>query len=228
MSNANVNFPQRQNWLFQAFMQYGQRELGRAGLAKLDWASLQQQSNTLTLRKALNAMYFFGVTGLENYGLINDPSLPPSLTPTYSWLSSASATALTIYQDIVRMFIQLQLQSGGVVRMDSPMVLAMSPAQALALTEVTQYNTNSVKMLLEQNYPNIRLETAEEYQTASGQLVQLIAENIDGQRSVECAFSSKLMAHNMVADTSSWRQKRSSGGYGAIWYRPFLNVTMLG
>ena len=227
-SNVQTNFPTRQNFLFQAFMQYGQRELGRAGLAKLDWASLQQEANTRTLMKALNAMYFFGVSGLTNYGLINDPTLPPSLAPTYSWLLNASATANTIYQDIVRLFTQLQLQSNGVIRVDAPMVLAMSPTNSVTLKYITSYNTNSVLELLKQNFPRIRLETAVEYATSSGQLVQLICEEIDGQRTVECAFSSKLMAHNMVADTSSWRQKRSSGGYGAIWYRPYAVASMLG
>lgn len=228
MSNVNANFPQRQNYLFQAFMQYGQRELGIAGLAKLDWAAQQQRANALTLMKALNYMYFYGVGNLQNYGLINDPNLYPSLTPTYSWLTSPSATANTQYQDIVRMFIQLQGQSNGVVTNDEQMVLAMSPQQATALKNITQYNTNSVEVLIKQNFPNIRIETAVQYATASGQLMQLIVENVEGQRTVECAFSSKLMSHMMVTDTSSWRQKRSSGGYGTIWYRPFLCASMLG
>jgi hypothetical protein len=230
-TNVNVNFPQRQNFLFQSFLQYGQREVGRFGLAKLDWVSQQQSANALALMKALNFMYFYGVTNLQNYGLINDPYLPPSLTPTYSWLTSSSATANTIYQDVVRMFVQLQQQSQGVVRLDDKMVLALSPQNAVALEYITTYNTNSVKMLLKQNFPNLRIETAPEYgppYNTAGQLVQLIVEEIEGHRTVECAFASKLMAHNMVVDTSSWRQKRSSGGYGAIWYRRFLQVSMLG
>jgi len=226
-SNANVNFPQRQNYVFQAFMQYGQRELGIAGLAKLDWASLQQQANALTLMKALNYMYFYGIVGLNNYGLINDPTLYPSLTATYPWLTSASATANTIYQDVVRLFIQLQGQSNGTVREDAPMVLALSPQQAVTLKYITQYNTNSVEVLLKQNFPNIRIETAVQYATPSGQLVQLICEEIEGQRTVECAFSSKLTAHMMVASHSSWSQKRSSSGFGTIWYRPFLCASMI-
>lgn len=229
-SGVNVDFPQRQNWLFQSFLQYGEREIGRMGLAKIDWAAKQHEANVLTLMKALNYQYFFGQANLANYGLLNDPSLPPPLTATYSWLSSASATANTIYQDVVRMWIQLQAQSNGVIRMDSPLVLAMSPQQSAVLPEVTQYNTNSVKALLEQNFPNLRLETAVEYgppYNTSGQLVQLICESIEGQKSAECAFSSKLMAHNMVVDTSSWRQKRSSGGYGTIIYRPYAFASML-
>lgn len=230
-TDVNVNFPQRQNFLFQAFLQYGQREVARYGLAKLDWVSKMQESNALALMKALNFMYFYGVTNLQNYGLINDPFLPAPITPQFSWLTSSSATANTIYQDVVRMFIQLQSQANGTVRLDDKMVLAMSPENAVALRNVTLYNTNSVEMLLKQNFPNLRVETAPEYgppYNTGGQLVQLFVEEVEGQRTVECAFSSKLMAHNMVVDTSSWRQKRSSGGFGTIWYRRFLQVSMLG
>jgi hypothetical protein len=230
-TNVNVNFPQRQNFVFQAFLQYGEREVGRAGLAKLDWISLQQQSNAMRLMKDLNEMYFFGISNLVNYGILNDPSLPPALTATYPWLTSSSATANTMYQDVVRMFVQLQSQSGGVVRQDTRMVLAMSPTQAMALSNITQYNTNSVLMLLKQNYPNLRLETAVEYgppNNSSGQLMQLIAEDVEGQRTLEGAFSSKLMAHQMVVGSSSWRQKRSSSGFGTVIYRPFLIAQMYG
>ncbi len=228
-TQVNANFPQRQNYLFQSILQYGQMEVGRMGLAKIDWAAKQQESNAFTLNKALNNVYFYGVVGLQNYGLINDPYLPPALTATNTWLG-ASATAASIYQDIVRMFIQLQAQSDGVIRMDSPMVLAMSPKQSAALMAITPYNTMTVKALLEQYFPNIRFETAPEYGTpynSTGELVQLICEEIDGQRSVECAFSTKLMAGNMIVDLTSWRQKRWSGGYGAIWYRRFACVQMI-
>jgi hypothetical protein len=227
-SNVNTNFPTRQNFLFQSFLQYGQREAGRMGLAKINWASEQQSANLMTLMKALNYMYFYGVPGLDNYGLINDPSLFASITPTYSWLTSSSATANTIYADIVRLFVQLQAQSNGVVANDEPMVLALSPINATTLKSVTQYNTNSVEVLIKENFPNLRIVRAVQYSTSSGQLVQLIAENVEGHRTLECAFSSKLMAHQMVVESSSWKQKRNSGGYGTIWYRPFLAASMLG
>lgn len=229
-SNVNANFPSRQNYLFQAFLQYGMREVGRMGLAKIDWAAKQMESNALILMKAMNLQYFFGQSGLVNYGLLNDPSLPPALTATYPWLTSASSTANTIYQDVVRLFIQLQSQSDGVIAMDSPMVMALSPQVSPVLTEVTQYNTNSVKVLLEENFPNLRIETAVEYGppiNQTGNLVQLICEEIDGQRTAECAFSTKMMAHNMIVAESSWRQKRVSGGYGCLVYRPYAIASMM-
>jgi hypothetical protein len=228
-TNVNVNFPQRQNFLFQSFMQYGELELARWGEAQIDWAAQQQVANVLALKKALNFLYFYGVSGLENYGLLNDPTLPPALTATYSWLNNASASANTIYQDIVRMFIQLQVQAQGTVRMDDPMTLAMSPQQVVSLTYITQYNTNSVKALLKENFPNLTIKTAPEYgppYNTTGQLVQLIVNEVEGQRTVETCFSSKLRAHNMVVAPSSWRQKRSSGGWGSIWYRPLFCVQM--
>lgn len=227
-SNVNVNYPQRQNYVFQSHLQYGDRELARAALGKIDWAAEQQRSNALILQKALNYQFMYGVSGLQNYGLLNAPTLPASLTPTYSWLTNASATANTIYQDVVRLWIQLNQQSQGVVTQKDKLVLAMSPPQAGTLSQVTQYNTNSVAMLLKQNFPNLRIETAPEYATATGQLVQLIAEEIDGVKTAECVFSSKLMAHRMVIDTSSVRQKRSSSGFGVVWYRPVFVASMLG
>lgn len=227
-SNVNLNFPTRQNFLFQSFLQYGDREAGRAGLAKVNWASEQQSANLLTLMKALNFMYFYGVSGLANYGLINDPTLYSSITPTFSWLTNSSATANTIYGDIVRLFVQLQAQSNGVVANDEPMVLALSPQNATTLKNVTLYNTNSVEVLIKENFPNLRIVRAVQYSTTSGQLVQLIAENVEGKRTLECAFSSKLMAHRMIYDSTSLKQKRNSGGYGTVWYRPYLCASMLG
>ena len=227
-TDVNYNFPQRQNYLFQAFLQYGDREVERAAKAKIDLPADKQSANALALMKALNYMYFFGVGSLQNYGLLNDPNLQTPITPTYSWLTNASATALTIYQDVVRLFVLLQQQSNGVVNTQSKMTLAMSNDNAAMLNQVTQYNTNSVLMLLKQNYPNLRLETAPEYTTASGQLVQLIADEVDGQATMEAAFSVKMMAHRVIQQVSSIEQKRTTGGYGTIIYRPVLIAQMLG
>ncbi len=227
-TSVNYNFPQRQNYLFQAFLQYGDREMARAGQAKIDIAGDKQSANALALMKAMNYMYFFGVGSLANYGLLNDPNLSPPIAPAYSWLTNASATALTIYQDVVRLITLLVAQTEGAVTIKTPMTLAMSPENGVALTSVTQYNTNSVLALLQQNYPNLRLETAPEYRTAAGQLVQLFADEVDGQQTVEAAFSVKLMAHRVIQDVSSILQKRTSGGYGAIYYRPIMVAQMLG
>ena len=70
--------------------------------------------------------------------------------------------------------------------------------------------------------------TAPEYSTTSGELVQLVADEIEGQRTLEVAFTEKLRAHPIVVNLSSFKQKKSQGTWGAIIYRPFLVAQMLG
>jgi hypothetical protein len=97
------------------------------------------------------------------------------------------------------------------------------------LKYVTQYNTNSAEVLIKQNFPNLRFETgAVQYATPSGQLVQLIVENLEGVRTAECTFSEKMRAHQLVTLDSAWRQKRSSGTFGCVIKRAFLIASMLG
>ena len=178
----------------------------------------------LLLNKYQNKTYFFGVTGLQNYGLLNDPALPATISPTTTW---SSATADVIYADIVRLFQQLQTQANGTIDAESQMCMALSPVNAVNLNKTNQYNVN-VYDQIKKNFPNIRIETAVEYATASGQLVQLIAENVEGQETATAAFTEKLRAHAIVTDVSSWKQKKSQGTFGTVIFRPFLIAGMLG
>ena len=74
-SSANVNYPQRQAYFFQTWTRWGERELEMAGAGRVDWASQLNYSSALGLSKFLNSTYLFGVAGLQNYGLTNDPRL---------------------------------------------------------------------------------------------------------------------------------------------------------
>ena len=107
------------------------------------------------------------------------------------------------------------------------MTLAMSPVSQAAMTKTTEFNVN-VMDLLAKNFPNLTIETAPEYDTGSGFLVQLIATNVEGQQTAECAFTEKMRAHPMIVEMSSWKQKKSQGTWGTVIYRPFLIKQMLG
>ena len=222
--SVNANFPQRQSYHYQTFTQWGEKELANASLAKIDWASRLNIASVLLLNKYQNKTYFFGVSGLQNYGLLNDPSLPATISPTTTW---NSATADVIYADIVRLFQQLQLQANGTIDAETTMCMALSPVNAVNLNKTNQYNVN-VYDQIKKNFPNIRVETAVEYATTSGQLVQLIAENVEGQETATAAFTEKLRAHAIVVDTSSYKQKKSQGTFGTVIFRPFLIAGMLG
>ncbi|WP_152563237.1 hypothetical protein [Caballeronia zhejiangensis] len=108
------------------------------------------------------------------------------------------------------------------------MTLAMAPSSSVALTTTNIYNVN-VSDMLKKNFPNLRVETAVQYQNPTGgNLMQLIAEEIEGQKTGFCAFTEKLRAHGIVRDTSSFKQKKSQGTWGTVIFQPFAVASMLG
>jgi hypothetical protein len=226
MTKANVNFPQRQSYLYQAFTQWGEREMERYAKARVDWANQQSQASVKVLNRFQNDSYFFGISGLENYGLLTDPALYAPIAATVSW---QTATPNQVYEDVRRMFAQLQLQSNGVIDADTAMTLALSPVTNTALdkADATFYG-RTVRMTLKTNYPNLEIKTAVQYSTASGELVQLIAREFDGVRTAETAYSVKMRAHAVVVGHSSWSQKKSQSTFGTVIYRPFAIAQLIG
>lgn len=229
-ASANTNFPQRQSYHYQVMTQWGELELETAGLARVDWANRLNIASVLTLNKFQNKTYFFGVQGLQNYGLLNDPALSAPVVPVTKvgggtgW---AVATAQEINTDVQKLYKQLQTQAGGLIELDTKMTLVMSPISEVYLTKTTDFNVN-VSDILKKNFPNLTVRTAPEYSTASGELVQLIADEIEGQRTVDVAFTEKLRAHPIVVGSSNFKQKKSQGTWGAIIYRPAFISQMLG
>lgn len=245
-AGLNVDFPNRQSYLYQVIKQYGELQIARAGLARIAWVAELDRSAITVLNKFQNLSYFFGIGGLINYGLFNDPNLAAMLTPApkanggNTWFvnGSPNATANEVYNDIVTMYEQLVNQAGGVVDIDMevPMVLAMSPASQVALTFTNTFGITVMDML-RKSYPNLRIETAVQYGAVStsnsqgqtgGNIVQLIATNIQGQDTGYMAFNEKLRTHRIIPDLSSFKQKCTQGTWGAIIRMPFAIVGMVG
>jgi hypothetical protein len=241
---VNANWPARQNYIFQIIKEYGDREIDRAGLARLNWVSEMDQAAAGVMNRFQNLTYFFGVLGLQNYGLINDPNLPASLTPALKasgntrWLTNnvVTATANEIFADIQSIFIALVTQTAGLVDMRSNIVIAMSPAVEMALTTTNSFGVN-VYQLLKENFPNIRFETAVQYGAlsaanpqgiAGGNMIQMFVENLENQKTGYAAFSEKMRAHPMVRGTSSFKQKLTGGTWGAVIRMPVSFSSMIG
>jgi hypothetical protein len=230
-AGANTNFPQRQSFHYQVMTEWGERELERAGLARIDWANRVNIASALTLNKYQNKTYFFGVSGLQNYGLLNDPSLSAAISPTTKAAGGtgwANATANEVLNDVAKLFQQLQSQANGLIDRETKMTLAMSPiSDATGLTKVSDFNV-SVADRLKKLYPNMTVKTAPEYTTGSGELLQLIVDELDGQRTASTAFTEKMRAHPIIVAASSFKQKKSQGTWGTVIFRPFLIAQMLG
>jgi len=243
-AGANVNFPTRENYLFQTVAQWGELQLERAGLAKISYANEVKNAAVAVLEKFRNYTYFYGVAGLQNYGLLNDPGLSSALTPApkvaggAKWINAGvmNATANEVYADIQAIIVKLINQSGGNIAADSEMVVAMSPASTTALLITNSFGLNPTAML-KQAYPNLKIESAVQYGAltaqnpqgnAGGELVQVIAATVEGQQSAYAAFSEKLRTHPIIRDLSSFRQKMTAGSWGSVVRQPFAVASMLG
>ncbi len=230
-TGANVNWVPRRSYHYQTVTQWGEQELERYGLAKINYASEMNVASALVLSKFQNKSYFYGIAGIENYGALNDPALIAPIVPTPKvgggtlW---ANATAQEIYTDFLKLFEQLQTQMGfNVPDMEAKMTIAMSPISVVSLSKVSIYNVTARQTIME-NFPNLTIKTAPEYATGGGNLVQLILDEVEGVETTYCAFTEKMRAHPVIADMSAWKQKKSGGTWGAIIRRPIAIAQMLG
>jgi hypothetical protein len=241
-TGANANWPVRQSYLFQTTKEIGDLELDTAGAARLNWVAEIDEAVALALNKAQNTTYFFGLRGLQNYGILNDPHLSASLTPApkaygnNQWITNGviTATANEVYTDIQTMFTQLVIQSAGLIELDAKVKLCVSPASVMALTAANSFGV-SLKLLLKDNFPNLTIESAVQYgaQTATnpqgvvgGNFAQLIADDVEGQKTGFCGFNEKMRAHPMVRALSSYKQKFTGGTWGAV-YRTTITVSSM-
>jgi hypothetical protein len=243
----NTDFPNRQSYHYQIIKQYGDRAVERADLARIAWVSELEKACIAILNKFQNLTYFFGVSGLLNYGLLNDPRLPASLSPTpkaaggVTWFTATgapNATANEVYNDIVAIYQNAVINAGGniEIEMTNPMVLAMATVVQQALTFTNSFGI-TVRGMLEQSYPKMKFDSAVQYGAlsatnpqgiAGGNEVQLIVSNIGGQETGYCAFTEKLRNHRIIPSMSSFKQKATQGTWGAIIKQAFAISSMIG
>lgn len=236
MSNANAGFVQRQPYLFQTHIEYGELEEERAGLAKLNWVSEQQTSAAKTLDKFMDYTYHFGVSGLQNYGLLNDPSLSAALTPStkayggVKWVNNGVvvATANEVYTDFQSLFNELAaVQAVGYVDEDTQFTLVVPNASIAGLTAANSFGV-TVRQLIKETFPNVEIVVDPRYATFAGNVVQLIARTVDGKPTGYCAFNEKMRDHRIIPAESSFRQKKTAGTWGAVIRYPLAVAQMIG
>lgn len=234
-AGLNSTWPQRQSYHHQVIIEYGEREVERAAEAKLNWVAELQTSASNASNRYQDLTYHFGVAGLQNYGLLNDPSLSAALTPSTKaaggnrWITGGiiTATPNEVYADVQALYVKLVTQSMGAINMKTPMTLVVDPASSVALTATNNFNV-SVGDLLQKNFPNLKIKTSIRYATTAGNVMQLIADTIEGVKSVFCAYTEKARMHTLVKEMSSMKQKQTQGTWGAIIRRPIAIASMIG
>jgi hypothetical protein len=243
-AGINTNFPEYQPYNFQTIVQYGDMETEKVGLAKINFVSEQRMAAIMGLNKFSNLSYFYGVSGLNNWGCLNDPNLYPAIAPIpkanggLAWINGTApnATANEIFADIQALVSQLIAQSAGVIDMNSNFVLAMSPRSQNALTATNSFNVN-VAALIQNNYKNMKIMTAIQYGARTsqnpqgsvvGETVQLWCPDAGGQDSGFCAFNAKLQASRIIPEMNSYKQKLYQGSAGFVMKQPFAMATLVG
>lgn len=239
-AGANFTFPQRQSYHYQSIMQLGEREVDTVALAGINLVSEKKEGLTLALNKFQNRVYLFGVSGLQNYGLLNDPALTAAIQPgpkVYAsaahgpWVTSGVVTATPneVFTDVQSLYYQLVKQAGGVIELSAevPLKLVTDPNSQIALTSANSFGVTAIG-LIKAAFPNLQLETAVEYATTAGNLVQLICDKVEGQQTGFTGFTEKLRAHPVIRAVSSWKQKLSQGAWGAVLRQPWAISQMLG
>lgn len=226
--SANANYEYRQSFTFQVFSEWGDLELERAGKAKIDWASRVNMGSAKVIARFQNKSYFYGISGIENYGLLNDPGLNASITPDNGvWTDN---TGQQIFTDIQKLYTQLQTQLNGNLDMSAKLRMVLSPKrEAYLLTPMATSNAAiNVIDFLKKSFKNLEIIAAPEMTTDSGELLYLIAPETDGQETMTCSFTEKMRAHAIVRETSSTHQKKSAGTWGTIIFRPAAVASMIG
>jgi hypothetical protein len=234
-ANANASFPQRQSYFFQAITVWGEREMERMALTKIDWVTQKNIATAMTLDKFQNESYFYGISGLQNYGWLNDPSLSAAITPTpkaaggLTWGSNGAPNAqpTEILFDIQKLFSTLVTQSNGNIDIDDELTLALHPSSVVFLRTPNIYGVTAEK-LLRDSFPKIKIETAVEFLSSGTFSCQLLARRILGQDIGCSSFPVKMRAHGIVKELSAWKQKKSGGTWGAIVKQPFGIASMSG
>lgn len=224
----------RDVYRFQTMVTYGELEQERYGLAMLPYVARKQEEAIRIIDQDANKFYFYGVSGLRNYGLLNDPALPAPITPLtvdgkVTWKDKA---IIDIYNDVLAMYEKLVAQTNGIVgdgvNMDSNLVLALSNKASVYVKKSNEIFGNSVEKMLKDSFPNLTIETAPQYSTESGELAQMFVKEARGQKSGYAAYSEKLRTHPLIPNSSSYKQKYSATTYGTVIQMPVFFVQMLG
>ncbi|NML93798.1 DUF2184 domain-containing protein [Novosphingobium olei] len=229
-SGANANWVSRQSFHFQTFTRWGERELARYGEARIDWASLQSEASSETLARALNASYFYGISGLKLYGGLNDPALPATIQPVtkvaggYTW---ANATVLEIYNDFLKCYQAIQTAMPALVNMSSPFDVSIPNTVEPYLAKTNDFG-KTVKEILQQSFPNLNFTVVPENATGSGNLMQFKLREVNRKPVTKAAFTEKMRVHPVLTMASGWEQKKSAGTWGTVIRFPYAIVQMLG
>lgn len=231
-SNVNFEWATREQYVFQTTIQYGDFEVARSGVARIELASSKQKAAASIIDIDSNKFAMLGIANKNIYGIVNDPNLLPAIvaSPTGTGGSTLwnDKTTAQIYDDILLLFEELSKQSQGLIDASSPLKLCLSPSMNVKLGAATDFNV-SVLDMIRKYFSSISIITVPELGSLpSGETAMLLAEHVNGQPVGYIGYSEKFMAGRIIPELSSFSQKFVSTTYGAVILQPFAVAQMTG
>lgn len=237
-SDINYNFPVRQAFRYQTSIEYGNLEAAKADLAGVNFVASKQTAAANIMARQENNFYLFGVQGLKNYGLFNDPNLNAPISPITQQVNGAGKTkwedkakstdvALLIYSDIVELFTELSKNNGGLIDDNSELILVLSNHMSPYLKRASQFNVSVYDMIMKA-YPNMRIVTLPECSQADGEKLIMLATSVGGQDTGYTAFCEKFNVGPVIPGHSSFSQKVQASTLGSVILRPSAIAMMNG
>ena len=229
-ADVNIGYPTRQQYIGQTNIKYGDLEQERTARAMIDLVSQKQTAAATVIDIAANKIALLGIEGQSIYGLLNDPNIPPALTPAAvdgktAW---ADKSTTAVYNDVLALFKQIITALKGLVSPNDAFVLAVAPGTAVELGKATDFNV-SVWDMLKKYAPNLELVTLPELSSDNaGDSVMLIAKQVQGLPTGEIGYGEKMRAMRLIPDSSYYKQKFVFSSYGTVIYRPFAIAKMTG
>ncbi len=232
-SSINVNWIDRQVVNFERMLIYGDLQVAQMSMGKVDYVGRQRTLMLEQIKLHQDAIGFFGYSeNMQLFGLLNDPSLNPTLTAGIkAGAPAGSASTLWLYAtffeliaDIQSLYGAIVARAGGHLGTDEKCYLLIPPAVFVNLMTTTAPLGNiPFEQWLKLVFPNMQIIQAPLLQgtgTPIGSVVPnqcvLIFDNIEGQECLLNAFVTLYNSHGVVRLASSYQEKISYVLGGAI------------
>ena len=240
-SSWNVNFERRTVVRFEKGLQVSVLEEARAARIRMNTAAEKRNSSALALEVQRNAIGFYGYNSGNNrtYGFLNDPSLPSYVTVATGAASSthwSTKTFIEITNDIRTAVGALQTQSQDMINPGSdPTTLVVSTNTYAYLSTVAVYGNLSVMGWIRETYPQMRVESAPQLNSANGgaNVFYLYAEKVedgasDNSRVWDQIVPAQFMALGIEKRAKSFVEDYAMATAGALLKRPYGVVRYTG
>jgi hypothetical protein len=233
LASWNPEFIQRTVVRFEMGFQVAPLEESRSARVQISSADEKRImcGEALEVQRNRVAMYGYNDGSGRTYGFLNDPNLPAYVTVANGAAASplwSKKTTLEIIADLLQGLTALQVQSLGRIKSKkTPILIVIPNGYENYLGTPTQFGYSVFKWM-EDNYPNVRFESAPELNDANGGVsaIYYYAETVvdsgtDDQRTFIQVCPTKMYTLGVEKKVKGYVEGFSNATAGAICKRPY-------